>query len=334
MNVRTSTVRCLAGLDDRSVSDVAWQRALESGPSDVVFLTRAWQRGWWESFGRGTLIPIVVEEDGRATAIATLFADAGMGFFVGSGGSDYLDFIGRLDVPTLAVILREARRNIHDFVGFRFYHVPDHSLTGQLLPEVAEILDLVCCEEGELPAPALEIAAHPDQAQAATRKDSLLRHERRLQRGGPLAVEHLTDATAVLAQLPAFFDQHVARWAVTPYPSLFEQSGQRAFYERLAREGAAAGWLRFAIVRWNGRPVAYHFGSSYRGRYLWYKPTFDIELAKHSPGEVLLRHLLLDAIREGATLFDFGLGDEAFKQRFATRVDRVRTWGLYPPECV
>ena len=36
------------------------------------------------------------------------------------------------------------------------------------------------------------------------------------------------------------------------------------------------------------------------------------------------------AVEEGARTFDFGLGDEACKRRFANRVRRVRTWGLYP----
>ena len=62
----------------------------------------------------------------------------------------------------------------------------------------------------------------------------------------------------------------------------------------------------------------------------WQKPAFAIDLARRSPGEVLLRQLLLAAIAEGATVFDFGLGDEPFKHRFATRIRHVHTWGLYP----
>ena len=83
-------------------------------------------------------------------------------------------------------------------------------------------------------------------------------------------------------------------------------------------------------VEWNGQPLAFHFGMNYRGSYLWYKPSFAIELARHSPGEVLLRQLLLTAIEENARVFDFGIGDEAFKYRFATEINRIRTWGLYP----
>ena len=47
-----------------------------------------------------------------------------------------------------------------------------------------------------------------------------------------------------------------------------------------------------------------------------------------------MRQLLLAAAAEGTHTFDFGLGDEAFKSRFATRVDVVRNWGLYEPGAI
>jgi CelD/BcsL family acetyltransferase involved in cellulose biosynthesis len=37
-------------------------------------------------------------------------------------------------------------------------------------------------------------------------------------------------------------------------------------------------------------------------------------------------------MREGAAIFDFGLGDEPFKSRFTTYVRHVRSWGLYSSE--
>ena len=65
-------------------------------------------------------------------------------------------------------------------------------------------------------------------------------------------------------------------------------------------------------------------------RSFWYKPSFDPAFARRSPGEVLLRALIEQAHVEGATYFDFGLGDEAFKARFATERRPLLTVGLYP----
>ena len=58
-------------------------------------------------------------------------------------------------------------------------------------------------------------------------------------------------------------------------------------------------------------------------------PSFALELAPRSLGEILLSCLLLAAIDEGAHTFDFGLGCEPFKLRFATTANRVRKWEMY-----
>jgi CelD/BcsL family acetyltransferase involved in cellulose biosynthesis len=328
-------VRLLSGFDDPSLASEPWDRLLHTGDSDVVFLTRHWQEAWWECFGRGRLLLIAVERKGKLAALAPLFSEAGMVFFVGSGGSDYLDFVGDIGDPAvLAAILDIARLQTPDFVGFRFYHVPDSSHTGRRLQAVAGRLGLDCFDEGDLPAPALALAAQPETAQAAVARKSLVRHERFFQREGGLEVEHLRRGAAILPHLEELFAQHMARWQGTPHPSLFHQPAQREFYRRVAALAGDTGWLRFTRLIWQGRTIACHFGFNYRGSYLWYKPAFDIDLARRSPGEALLRQLLLAAIEEGAHTFDFGLGDELFKRRFATQVATVRTWGLYPAEAL
>lgn len=328
-------IRLLDGFNDPRLSPELWSALLLQGETNAVFLTWEWQQSWWEIFGRGQLLLIAVERDQKIVALAPLFCDGGMVFFVGSGGSDYLDLIGDFsDGDVLDLVLKTAQEAAHEFVGFRFYHVADGSRTGARLSEAALRMGLMIFDEGELVAPAMEIATNGAEARAASEKDSLMRRERWLQREGRLAVEHTRDAVQILPHLEAFFDQHVARWAGTPFPSLFNDPVQRRFYVQLTEQASGADWLRFTRVLWNDRLVASHFGFCYGGNYLWYKPSFDIALAKRSPGEVLLRQLLLEAIAEGAHTFDFGLGDEAFKRRFANRVQMVRTWGLYPANSV
>lgn len=327
------TVWQLDGFDDPRLGPDEWSGLLARGDTDTVFLTWHWQRAWWECFGRGRLQLLAAERDGQVVAIAPLFSEAGMVFFVGSGGSDYLDFVGDIGDPgMLEGILTVARRQVTGFVGLRFYHVPDRSRTGERLASAAERLGLICHDEGDLVAPALSLVDDPEVAEAATRKKSLVRHERFFLRNGELRTCHLCNGDQIRPHLQEFFQQHISRWQETPYPSLFLDADQRRFYERLTEIAAATGWLRFTRLDWDGQPIAFHFGSCYRGSYLWYKPSFDIALARRSPGEVLLRHLLLAALDEGAHTFDFGLGDEPFKRRFATHAERVRTWGLYPPE--
>lgn len=315
----------------RSFDDVPAAAWTEVGAAPSVFMTRGWQRAWWEALGQGELLVVAVSSAGRTVALAPLFVAGGMAFLVGSGSADYLDFLARrLDRAALRLVLATAAAEVPGFAGFRFHHVPDASSTGSLLAQVSTDLGLRFFDEGWLDAPCLE--ATPAALAAATTKKSLVRHERWLAGRGALAVEHLTSEESVRTHLPDFFEQHRRRWATTPHPSLFHDGRQEELFRGLVRHGAPEGWLRFTRVTWEGRPIAFHLGFCHRSSYLWYKPSFDPDLAQRSPGEVLLRHLLLAAGSEGARQFDFGLGDEAFKSRFADRTRRVRTYGLYPPE--
>ena len=323
------TVDVLTGID--RVDRTEWQAVLSRGDSNVVFLTSEWQRAWWDAYGRGRLLLVTVRRDGELIALASLFAEDGFIYFVGSGGSDYLDFIGDISCPqVIDSLLLAARSQVEDFIGFRFYLVPARSRTADFLERAAERLGMEFCDEGEIEAPFLDLTA-PGAAHAAVNKKSLLRHERFFERAERIDVREMRRSEDILPHLDDFFAQHVRRWESTEWPSPFLKERHRKFYRRLVGEASDAGWLRFTRIEWQGRAIAAHFGFCYNGSYLWYKPAFSIDLARHSPGEVLLRRLLLSAIDEKATTFDFGIGNEAFKQRFATAIPLVKTWALYAP---
>ena len=329
------STRVLSGFEDPQFGPAEWDRLLRTGESDTVFLSWQWQFAWWKAFQRGELLLIAAQRLGEVVALAPLFSQAGMVYFVGSGGSDYLDFIGDIgDAEVLDALLTEARQWTTGFIGLVFYHVPDHPQTGARLERSSARLGLRLFDQGAQSAPALEIAANIEVARAATQKQSLVRHERFFSRDNSFKVEHIQDGEAILPHLDAFFAQHRERWSAAPSPSLFNEPAQQEFYRLLATVASTSGWLRFTVIQWQGRAIAYHFGFNYRGTFLWYKPTFAIALARHSPGEVLLRQLLLLSLAEGCHTFDFGLGDEAFKARFATRVGRVQDWGVYDPRAL
>lgn len=324
-------VRVFGSFEETGLDSAAWNRIASRGDTHTFFQTLAYQKTWWEEFGRGQLMILTAGRDRTPQVLAPLFIDGGMVFLVGSGGSDYLDFIGEArDPEVLACLLGAVRKAAPGLLGFRFYLVPDASRTGAGLQAAAESLGLDCHDEGSLPAPALSSGGQSEVLVQAAGRKSMIRHERYFQREGHLVVEHLRDAAAITPRLEEFFEQHVARWRGTSAPSLFEDPAQRAFYRRLTAAAAADGLIRFSRVVWNGTLIAAHFGFLHGGTFLWYKPSFDPALARHSPGEVLLRHLLLASAEEGVDTFDFGIGDEPFKQRFANQVPEVRTWGLYP----
>lgn len=323
------SVQIGSGFDDPLCSVSNWSDLLEQGETDAVNLTWHWSRCWWQARGRGRFIPIAARRAGQLVALAPLFIEAGMVFNLCP--EDQLDFVGDVSDPEiLDAILEAARARTEGFLGYRFYFIPDSSRTGQRLQAAAQRLGLDCFCETQLASPWLDMENQRDVAERCTLKHSLVRHERRLSREGELRFDVLCEASEVSSELEHFFEQHITRRATTPARSLFSEPDQREYYRRLTEVVAAQGWLRFARLAWKGQPIAYHYGLYYRGRYLWGIPTFDIQLARYSPGEVLLRHVLLDALKIGAQKFDFGPGEEVYKYRFATGVVQLQTWGLYP----
>jgi CelD/BcsL family acetyltransferase involved in cellulose biosynthesis len=322
-------VRIVSSFDDPSVAMQVWNRLLAAGHTDSVNLTWQWQRNWWEHFGRGQLLLLIVESDGEPLCIAPLFADEGMVFNICP--EDQLDLIGPVvKTRVMESILLAIRQSVPVFQGMKLYFIPDSSPTGLHLERAAERLGLMCIRESCLAAPRLDIATSLGAAMHCTRKNSLTRHENFFRRTGDLKVSHSRDPEEICPQLDEFFSQHIARRNATAFPSIFIDTAQREYYREIVRRIGPTGWLRFTRLEWNGRSIAFHLGVSYQGRFLFGIPSFDIELRRHSPGEVLLRQLLLAAMEEGADVFDFGPGDEAYKYRFANGEVQLVTWGVYP----
>ena len=321
------TVRFVARLEEVDV--VGWSGLVESLPETSVFCLPTWASVWWATLGMGSTRVAIAEDRQGITAVVPLFELGDMLFLIGCVGADHLDIAwerGHNDV--LEEVLAAVFTTFPNIVGLQLHQLKRDSDTTAALARASARLGLIMTEDDQLSAPFFSLT--PERVTATTAKKSLRRHENWFRQNGELRVDHLRAASDVENALPAFFDQHIRRWAGTAYPSLFEDHRNRRFYECLVQPATEEGWLRFTRVLWNERPIAYHYGFCLGGRYLWYKPSFEIELSEHSPGEVLLRHLIWAAADEGAAVFDFGLGQEPFKDRFSeSRIDMV-TIGIYP----
>ena len=82
-------------------------------------------------------------------------------------------------------------------------------------------------------------------------------------------------------------------------------------------------WLRLWFLELDGEPVASWYGWRLGDRYSFYNGGFDPSRSKLSPGMVLLARVLESAFEEGARTFDFLLGDESYKGRFADQTREV-----------
>lgn len=325
---------CVDRWDAVAGLDVQWNALLARCPQHSVFQTYDWQLCWWKAFHAGhELFLVLAHRDGELVGIAPLMLvrrgntpgrDRSELHFIGStnGAADYCDLITDPTVEGVARALLDAAE-----AGATGIHRIDLSHLPGASPNRAAILEHFSRRgarllvEFQADAPALVLGdAGPDLK--AANKSSLKRLAKYFQRTGTLRCLRCGSEAEVLGFLDAFFEQHRARRAQTDAPSQFLDPAQRDFYCSLVTEAFRHGWLRFDVLLLDGVPLAFHFGFEYRDRFLYYKPTFDVRHAARSPGKLLLEYLLDDAIERGLEEFDFGVGAEAYKFRFANRIRR------------
>lgn len=314
-----------------------WNGLVADSETNTLFQTFEWFDAWWQTFGEAhqLFFLAVYRGDTIVGFAAFMLVRVGPGMrrleFVGTGNADYQDIIAAPAdkaevVGAICAFLRKSAGRWH---RAWLCNIPSQSSTRQLLEHAARNAALFLTDETRVPCPAMQIAGRETAVKELLGKYSLRRPLNWFSKRGTVRFRHLCALEQIEAAMPSFFDQHVRRWQAVGKGSLFTDARQRSFYTALARAVHPRGWLQFSVVDLDDQPIAFHFGFAYAQRVTWYKPSFEARYAEHSPGLLLIRHLVEDALLRGRTEIDFTVGDEPFKDRFAD-VQRSNLYlGLY-----
>jgi CelD/BcsL family acetyltransferase involved in cellulose biosynthesis len=319
-------VRCIRSFDEVAALRPAWSALLQRAGTFTPFQTFEWHAAWWRVFG-DDFAPFVlcVEEAGRLIGLAPLMLSERrllgrrqrIALFIGLYQSDYCDFILDEGHPeALGLMLGWLADHLETWDALDLRNLEGGSASLQTVLEFFAARGHRVEQRVWNQAPTWMFGdAAADRN--LLKKKSLRRHCNHFCRQGRLEFEHHAAEEDIVDHLEGFYRQHVERWGMTETPSQFLQERPRAFCREVVRALAPTGYLRFAVVSLDGQAIAYHLGFECNGRFIWYKPTFDVALARHSPGEVLIKYLLEEAAGRGLLEFDFGPGEEAFKYRFS-----------------
>jgi CelD/BcsL family acetyltransferase involved in cellulose biosynthesis len=163
-------------------------------------------------------------------------------------------------------------------------------------------------------------------------RSTLRRKARKLSEEGDRQFVHVTQPDQIGDWLPAAFDLYAARAASVRRGRLWQSDRGRAFLETWMRRLSGEHALDLAFLLVAGEPQAFAFGIADPDAYYLYGLGFDprSRLARWSPGEQLLVHLLETAALRGMRNFDFLVGDEPYKRAWATERRVVSTALLGP----
>jgi CelD/BcsL family acetyltransferase involved in cellulose biosynthesis len=108
---------------------------------------------------------------------------------------------------------------------------------------------------------------------------------------------------------------HQQRW--TGQSGAFRSDRYIEFHDRFSARLLERGWLRLFTVERRSTPVAVLYCFMYCGRYSFYQAGRDPDFGKYRMGLLIMHKAILEAIKEGATVFDFLRGTEPYKYRWA-----------------
>ena len=180
------------------------------------------------------------------------------------------------------------------------------------------------------PFAALKCRPHPSNAHLAHLADSFdgflkqarspkslsteRRKRRKLEQHGQLSfsvAQHQDDFERVLQTT---FRQKSVSYRELGVTDLFADTTYREFVEHLSREHAVDGFIHLSWLEQNDRILATHWGLVHGKRFYYLLPTFERgPLARFSPGNIHLQHLLEWCIDNDLEVFDFTVGDEEYK---------------------
>lgn len=317
-----------------------WNQLVQTADTRTIFQTYEWNRCWWETFKQDKeLFILILTENGSPVGIAPLFIFRGSHWirgrqstigFLGIGHSDYCDFIVSKDKPEILVELLEAllvRFNRWDQI--QFTNIPEGSRSFEVIKKFSNLKGLNTVFRYDSYCYSLVIRGNEEECSKLADKKRLRQYTRYFLKQGQFEVLHTKSEPEIRSYLDAFFKQHIERWNGSKYPSLFHDNRNKLFYQKLVKFMCNKQWLLFTLVKSKGVPIAFHFGFDYQETLLFYKPTFNREFSKHSPGMVLLKELINYAITSKNFEVDLSLGDETYKKHFSNTVRRNSSARIY-----
>ncbi|HWE93540.1 MAG TPA: GNAT family N-acetyltransferase [Tepidisphaeraceae bacterium] len=310
-----------------------WAEDMRATP----FQSPEWLIPWWRHVGRGTLWVLALRDrsaSGRLVGVVPwyVFVEPDTTkrqiFPFGIATTDYLDGVFAAGWEARCVEAALAHLDAHSG-RWDECELPQLRPRSPLLSQPAPTGWTDTMEESD-PCPAVALAATSDGPAAPLPRSivqNLAYYRRRAQRAGLLRAEVAHDGN--LQELfEAWFRLHGARWSVRDQAGVLSGDAVRRWHADALPGLLALGALRLHALRLDGKIIAVCHVLASDGRrheraHYYYLGGFDPEYSALSPGTLLVGHAIDEAVREGADVFDFLRGREAYKYRWGARDRRT-----------
>jgi CelD/BcsL family acetyltransferase involved in cellulose biosynthesis len=272
-------------------------------PMTGPFPGRDWLRCWWDHRGIGE---VVLADAGDSLVPLTLYANR-LQFAGEADLTDYHSPLGGTDVAALAKVVGDLPPGTE----LNLDSLPEEAATG--VAAALNAAGVATTREQHNVTAVLDLPDSFEEYLAGLAKKE--RHELRRKRRrfdnelGTGTVERRSgaDAVALFARLHRLSAGD---------KGAFMTAAMEKFFLALHRE---AGGVIDILIDGSGRPASAIFSFEDATGFYLYNSAFEPELRQHSPGNVMLSHLIERAIGKNLKVFDFLKGDETYKFRLGAQ---------------
>jgi CelD/BcsL family acetyltransferase involved in cellulose biosynthesis len=329
-----TTEEALAGLARE------WHALSEQGDTALLFNSHEWVWACWRHFHRAEaardrprLWVLAVRDAAGLRAVVPLWVETRrflglrtrIARFIGEGPSDYGDLLvapPRRAVIEAVIAHLSARQEDWDLLEMREFFGESPNLR-----ELTELMNARGWWMHQFEDSPCQIIptdggwdAYYHRRVSGKQRKGLRREWRNLEEMGAVTKELLTDVDRASGLPDAFAEIQAAHIHTGEHrPGEFNDPVFRPFLEEVLATASARGWLRLAILRRDGVPMAYGMAFLYRGRYYLYNTAHHADCRRYGAGKLLIVYLVEQLFTEGGGVIDYLRGAESYKDTLAER---------------
>ncbi|MBI3129412.1 MAG: GNAT family N-acetyltransferase [Candidatus Tectomicrobia bacterium] len=320
----------------------AWGRLEKESGLDHPFLTFEWIQTWWECFGAGKeLHVLLVKEKDRLRAIAPLMRSTVKRYgipvqrlgFLYNPHTPRCDFLAAKGANGIwRAVWQYLRGNQDMWDVLELCQLPPES---EALPEIrnqAGSDEFLSGTWGGEKSPYLPIGTRNGYPEGPSRKEEkrLRNCFNRVRRLGEPELEIIPGGENMGKALEDGFQIEAAAWKGKAGTAISSDPAVCLFYRKLAERAAGKGWLRLHFLSVAQRRIAFGYSLCYRGKLYLLKPGYDPAYASCSPSMLLVSLTLRNALAEGIEEYDMLGTDDEWKLKWTNKL-RPHTWlFVYP----
>ena len=318
--------------------EAEWNDAVGRAGMAHPFLRHEWLRAWWDCFGDGRRLHIVIaRSNGRIIAIAPLLRETA---WMCGVPVRRLRLMHNDHTPRADVIVAEQPERAYRAIWTALAETKerwDVLLLGQLSRDSQThkaFAALAQADGGSVgvwrssDSPYLELKGTWENyfgSLPGKFRSNVRNRIARLQRIGEPALESIECGSAIESALADTIRLEESGWKRREGTAITSHAAVQRFYTLLAHRAAEQGWLRLLFLTVGGQRIATSYSLSYEGRLFLCKTGYDPAYETCSPFKVLTYFATKRAFEEGLEEVDF-LGDtEPWKLEWTPTV-RSHDW--------